>query len=93
MQLMSARQINDHDCRVILDHDFCYIQDRCTSHWLALALVVVTHCVFVSLPGFVFLPQHSSVLSALPSLLHLRRNFLSDIIVWATFVALDCLHC
>jgi hypothetical protein len=25
MQLMSARQITDHDCRVILDPDFCYI--------------------------------------------------------------------
>jgi hypothetical protein len=25
MQLMSAGQITDHDCRVILDPDFCYI--------------------------------------------------------------------
>jgi hypothetical protein len=32
MQLMSARQIADHDCRVILDPDVCYIQDRCTGH-------------------------------------------------------------
>jgi hypothetical protein len=32
MQLMSAGQITDHDCRVILDPDFCYIQDRRTSH-------------------------------------------------------------
>jgi hypothetical protein len=32
MQLMSTGQITDHDCRVILDPDFCYIQDCCTSH-------------------------------------------------------------
>jgi hypothetical protein len=32
MQLMSAGQIADHDCRVILDPDICYIQDRCTGH-------------------------------------------------------------
>jgi hypothetical protein len=32
MQLMSARQIIDHDCHVILDLDFCYIQDRRTGH-------------------------------------------------------------
>jgi hypothetical protein len=32
MQLMSAGQITDYDCRVILDPDFCYIQDRCTGH-------------------------------------------------------------
>jgi hypothetical protein len=32
MQLMSAGQITDHDCRVILDHDFCYIQYRRTGH-------------------------------------------------------------
>jgi hypothetical protein len=32
MQLMSAGQIADHDCRVILDPDICYIQDRRTSH-------------------------------------------------------------
>jgi hypothetical protein len=32
MQLMSAGQITDHDCRVILDPDVCYIQDRRTGH-------------------------------------------------------------
>jgi hypothetical protein len=32
MQLMSAEQIADHDCRVILDPDVCYIQDRRTGH-------------------------------------------------------------
>jgi hypothetical protein len=32
MQLMSAGQIADHDCRVILDPDVCYIQDHCTDH-------------------------------------------------------------
>jgi hypothetical protein len=32
MQLMPAEQIADHDCRVILDPDVCYIQDRHTGH-------------------------------------------------------------
>jgi hypothetical protein len=32
MQLMSVGQIVDHDCRVILDPDVCYIQDRHTGH-------------------------------------------------------------
>jgi hypothetical protein len=32
MQLMSTRQITDHDCRVILDPDFCYIQDHRMGH-------------------------------------------------------------
>jgi hypothetical protein len=29
---MFARQITDHDCRVILDPDICYIQDCRTGH-------------------------------------------------------------
>jgi hypothetical protein len=32
MQLMSVGQIIDHDCRVILTPDVCYIQDRRTGH-------------------------------------------------------------
>jgi hypothetical protein len=32
MQLMSAGQITDHDCCVILDPDFCYIQDCRSGH-------------------------------------------------------------
>jgi hypothetical protein len=32
MQLMSVGQIADHDCRVILDPDVCYIQDHHTDH-------------------------------------------------------------
>jgi hypothetical protein len=32
MQLMSAGQITNHECHVILDPDVCYIQDRCTGH-------------------------------------------------------------
>jgi hypothetical protein len=35
MQLMSARQIADHDCHVIIDPDVCYIQDRRTGHLVA----------------------------------------------------------
>ena len=32
MQLMSAGQLTDHGCRVILDSDFCYVQDHHTGH-------------------------------------------------------------
>jgi hypothetical protein len=32
IQLMSTGQITDHDYRVILDPDFCYIQDHRTDH-------------------------------------------------------------
>jgi len=32
MQLMSVGQLTDHGCRVILDSDFCYVQDRHTGH-------------------------------------------------------------
>jgi hypothetical protein len=32
MQLISAGQIADYDCHVILDPDVCYIQDRRTGH-------------------------------------------------------------
>jgi hypothetical protein len=32
MQLMSTGQITDHDCHVILDPDFYYIQDYHTGH-------------------------------------------------------------
>jgi hypothetical protein len=32
MQLMSAGQITDHDCHVILDAGFCYIQDHRMGH-------------------------------------------------------------
>jgi hypothetical protein len=32
MQLMSAGQITNHDCRVILDPDFCYIQHHRMGH-------------------------------------------------------------
>jgi hypothetical protein len=32
LQLMSIGQITDHDCRVILDPNVCYIQDHHTGH-------------------------------------------------------------
>jgi hypothetical protein len=32
MQLMSAGQITNHDCRIILDLDVCYILNRRTGH-------------------------------------------------------------
>jgi hypothetical protein len=60
--------------------------------WLALAPISVIHNVFERLTGFVFLPLLPLVLSALPMLLHPCCCFLSGIIVWATFVAPNCLH-
>jgi hypothetical protein len=38
MQLISVGQITDHDCRVILDPDVCYIQDRRTGHLVGTGL-------------------------------------------------------
>jgi hypothetical protein len=81
MQLMSVGQIIDHDCRVILDPDVCYIQDRRTSHLVGTGPGVVTHSVFGSLTGFVFLPLCPPVLLAPSLLLHPRRHLLIDIIV------------
>jgi hypothetical protein len=60
--------------------------------WLVLAPVVMIHNVFGSLTGFVFLPLHPSVLSALLMMCHPRHHLLSGIIVWATFVAPACRH-
>jgi hypothetical protein len=57
------------------------------------APVSVIHNVSGSLTGFVFLPLRPLVLSALPLLLRPHRRLLSGIIVWATFVAPDCLLC
>jgi hypothetical protein len=93
MQLMSARQITDHDCRVILDPDFCYIQDRHTGHLVGTGPGAVTHNVFRSLTGFIFLPLHPPVLPVLVSLLRPRRHFISGIIVWVISVDLDYLFC
>jgi hypothetical protein len=93
IQLMSAGQIADHDCRVILDPDVCYIQDRHTGHLVGTAPVVVIHSVCGSLTNFIFLPLRPSVLSAPPVLLHPRRHLLSGIIVWDIFLAPSNLLC
>jgi hypothetical protein len=61
--------------------------------WLALASDIMIHNVFGSLTNFVFLPLHPLVLSALLMMLHPHHYLLSDIIIWATFVDLDYLHC
>jgi hypothetical protein len=61
--------------------------------WLALASVGVIHSVFGSLTDFIFLPLRLPVLSTLPMLLGPHHHLLSGIIVWATFVAPDCLLC
>jgi hypothetical protein len=37
MQLMFTGQITDHDCRVIPDHDACYIQDCHIGHLVGAA--------------------------------------------------------
>jgi hypothetical protein len=58
---------------------------------LELSPVGMIHNIFGSLTGFIFLPLHPPILSAPPMMLHAHRRLLSDIIVWATFVALDCL--
>jgi hypothetical protein len=53
----------------------------------------VTHNVFWSLIGFVFLPLRLLVLPVLLLLLHSCCRFLSGIIVWVIFVVLDYLYC
>jgi hypothetical protein len=58
--------------------------------WLVLAPGAVTHNVFGSLTGFIFLPLHLPVLLLL---LRPRHRFLSGIIVSVIFVVLDYLHC
>jgi hypothetical protein len=93
MQLMSTGQIVDHDCRVILDPDVCYIQDHHTCHLVGTDPVVVIHNVFGSLTGFIFLPLRPLVLSAPPVLLRPRRHLFSGIIVWVIFLASDYLLC
>jgi hypothetical protein len=93
MQLMSAGQITNHDCRVILDSDFCYIQDRHTGHLVGTDPSVVTHSVFGSLTGFIFLLLRPPVLPVLLSLLGPCYRFISGIIVWVIFVDLDYLLC
>jgi hypothetical protein len=50
---MFARQITDHDCRVA------------RVIWLVLALGVVTHNIFASLTGFVFLSLRPPVLPSI----------------------------
>jgi hypothetical protein len=93
MQLMSAGQITDHHCRVILDPDFCYIQDHRTGHLVGTGPGTVTHIVFRSLTSFVFPPLRPLVLPVLLSLLHTCHRFISGIIVWVIFVDLDYLLC
>jgi hypothetical protein len=51
MQLMCARRITNHDCRVILDLDFTIFWIVARVTWLALAPIVVTHNIFGSLSG------------------------------------------
>jgi hypothetical protein len=84
--------LHTQGCRVILDPDVCYIQDHRTGHLVDTGPVDMIHSVFGSLTDF-FLLLHSPVLSTPPLLLHPRHRLLSGIIIWATFVAPDCLLC
>jgi hypothetical protein len=93
MHLMSAGQITDHDCHVILDPDVCYIQDCRTGHLVGTGPVVMIHSVCGSLTGFIFLPLRPPVLSAPPVLLRPRCHLLSGIIVLGIFLAPGYLLC
>jgi hypothetical protein len=93
IQLMSAGQIADHDCRVILDPDVWYIQDHRTGHLVGTGPVVVIHSVFRSLTGFIFLPLRPPVLSAPSVLLRPHRHLFNGIIVWVILLAPDYLLC
>jgi hypothetical protein len=92
MQLMSIEQITDHDYRVIIDLDVCYIQDHRIGHLVGTDPVIVIHSVFGSFTGFIFLLLRPPVLSAPPILLCPRHRLLSGIIIWVIFVAYNCLH-
>jgi hypothetical protein len=61
--------------------------------WLVLAPGVVTHSVFESLTGFVFLSLRLPVLLVLLSLLRSCCHFISGIIIWVIFMDLDYLLC
>jgi hypothetical protein len=93
MHLMSTGQIADHDCRVILDPDVCYIQDHRTGHLVGTDPVVVIHNVFGSLTGFIFLSLRPPFLSAPLVLFRPHRHLLSGIIVWVIFLTPDYLLC
>ena len=92
MQLISAGQLTDHGCHVILDSDSCCIQDRT-------GLLVGTsprrrdsQRLFGSLTGFVFLPLPLPVLLGLLHLRHPHHLLLSGIIAWDISVARVCLR-
>jgi hypothetical protein len=60
---------------------------------LVLTPGAVTHNIFGSLTGFIFLPLHLPVLHVLLLLLHPCRHFLNGIIVLVIFVVLDYSQC
>jgi hypothetical protein len=93
MQLMSARQIVDHDCRAILDPDVCYIQDYRTGHLVGTGPIVMIHSVCGSLTDFIFLLLRPLILSAPPVLLHPCHHLFSGIIIWDIFLAPGYLLC
>jgi hypothetical protein len=93
MQLMSAGQIIDHDCCVILDPIFAIFRIVTRVIWLVLPPGAMTHIFFGSLTGFVFLLLHPPVLPVLLSLLHACHHFINGIIIWVIFVDVDYLLC
>jgi hypothetical protein len=90
MQLMSAGQITDHNRHVILDPDFCYIQDRCTGHLVGSGPRRRDSQRLWEL-DWLCLPLRPLVLPVLLLLPHPRRHFISGIIVWVIFVDRDYL--
>jgi hypothetical protein len=87
IQLMSARQIADHDYHVILDPDVCYIQGHRTGPHRRDSQRLW------ELDWLVFLLLRSLVLLAPPVMLRPHRRLLSGIIVWVIFLSPDYLLC
>jgi hypothetical protein len=92
MQFMSVGQIIDHDYRVILDPEFCYIQDCRTGHLVGTRSrrrdsqclwELDWLCLSSVVPASLVSPVAASSTS----------SFISGIIVWVIFVDLDYLLC
>jgi hypothetical protein len=81
MQLMSVGRLLTMTVVSFLTLIFAIFRIIARVIWLVLAPDIVTHNVFESLTGFVFLPLCPPVLPVLLSLLRPRLRFISGIIV------------
>jgi hypothetical protein len=81
MQLMSIGRLLTMTVVSFLTLIFAIFRIIAWVIWLVLAPNAMTHSVFGSLTGFVFLPLRPSLLPILLSLLRPRRSFLSGNIV------------